>query len=155
MPEDEDTGEEPVEQDEQGGGDVMEEDDAGTEAQDGTMGAEETQDDESATAAVNPRYSLRPNRGRNYDHRLAQRMDDPQNSQSYDTYDAQYEGTQFVQLDDYLKDETTTLREAVMEMQSSGLATKIVQVITGFIDTNVSKSRNKETRKSRPRRTVR
>jgi hypothetical protein len=57
-------------------------------------------------------------------------MDDPESSQSYET--------QFVQLEDYLKDETTTLRQAVMEMKSSGSGTKVVQAITGFIMSQMS-----------------
>jgi hypothetical protein len=76
-------------------------------------GDDETEEGPAAVIAghrpKNPRYSLRTNRGRNYDNRLSlHQMDNPESSQSY--------GTQFVQLEDHLKDDKTTLRQAVMEM---------------------------------------
>jgi hypothetical protein len=60
------------------------------------------------------RYNLRPNRARNYSNRLSHAMDNPANTQSYET--------QFLQ---HGEDDTWTLQEAVQEMQRTGSDTDV------------------------------
>jgi hypothetical protein len=70
------------------------------EENDGDAAEPSTSKQEGPTAsdgAGNTRYSLQPNRIRNYANRLANQMDNPESSQSYDT--------QFLQQADYLADE--------------------------------------------------
>jgi hypothetical protein len=75
------------------------------------------------------RYSLRPNRARNYSHRLGHIMDDPGSATSYDA--------QFLQQDDG-GDGPTTLREVIQEMQRTGCNHDVLKHITGIIMTQMS-----------------
>jgi hypothetical protein len=75
------------------------------------------------------RYSLRPNRARNYSHRLGHIMDEPGSATSYDA--------QFLQQDDG-EDGPTTLREAIQEMQRTGCNHVNFKHITGIIMTQMS-----------------
>jgi hypothetical protein len=68
------------------------------------------------------RCNLRPNRARNYSNRLSHAMDNPANTQSYET--------QFLQ---HGKDNAPTLREAVQEMQRTGSDTNVLKYITGIV----------------------
>jgi hypothetical protein len=75
------------------------------------------------------RYSLRPNRARNYSHRLGHIMDDPGSATSYNA--------QFLQQDDG-KDGPTMLQEAIQEMQRTGCNHDVLKDITGIIMTQMS-----------------
>jgi hypothetical protein len=83
---------------------------------------------DESTPTTGPRYRLRPNRERTYTHRLAHRMDDPNGPKSYEA-----QMTQVGEIEN-----TTTLREAVEEMQSSGSRSKVLGYISGFIFTQMT-----------------
>jgi hypothetical protein len=72
--------------------------------------------------------NLRPNRERNYEHRLGHIMNNPANSQSYDAQFLQH-GT---------NDAPTNLRVSVQEMQRTGSNTNVPKCITGLIMTQMT-----------------
>jgi hypothetical protein len=98
---------------------------AGDDVGDGAEGAEAEDPSHG-----NGRYNLRPNRERRYDNRLAHAMADPSSTQSYDA--------QFLQQEQQDTTGLSSLREAVKELQDSGLGTKVVQYVTGFIMTQMT-----------------
>jgi hypothetical protein len=67
------------------------------------------------------RCNLRPNRAQNYSNRLSHAMDNPANTQSYET--------QFLQ---HGEDDAPTLGEAVQEMQITESDTNVLKYITGI-----------------------
>jgi Reverse transcriptase (RNA-dependent DNA polymerase)/Zinc knuckle len=71
-----------------------------------------------------PRYNLRPDRTRSYGNRLGHIMDNPASSKSYDV-------SQFLQ--NGYKEEASTLRAAVQEMQLSGQNNGVLKCITGVV----------------------
>jgi hypothetical protein len=71
--------------------------------------------------------NLRPNRGRNYEHRFGHAMDNPASNQSYETQFLQHCETNAP--DSY----QPTLREAVEDMQSTGSNDKVQKYVTGFV----------------------
>jgi hypothetical protein len=93
-----------------------------------------SEEDDAQEVESNPRYNLRRNRGRTYDHRLAHSMDEPVNSESY-------ENVQFLQQganDTPEIREVASLREAVEDMYTSGSCEKVSEYITGFIMTQMT-----------------
>jgi hypothetical protein len=84
-------------------------------------------EEEEGRSENNGRYNLRPKRDRNYDNRFANSMDNPSSSKSYDA--------QFLQQEE---SKTTSLQDAVMDMQNGGPDTNVVKCITGFIMTQMS-----------------
>jgi hypothetical protein len=91
------------------------------EMSDGTMEDNASAVQEQRTKAQ-ARYNLRPNRARNYSNRLSHAMDNPANTQSYET--------QFLQ---HGEDDALTLRELVQEMQRTGSDTDVLKYITGIV----------------------
>jgi hypothetical protein len=78
--------------------------------------------DDAPTDETQTSHNLRPNRERKYDNRLGHIMDNPANSQSYDA--------QFLQEG---QEEQMTLREAVEDMQKTGLNDNVLRCLTGII----------------------
>jgi hypothetical protein len=91
--------------------------------------------------ATQIRHNLRPNRQRNYNHRLGHIMDDPASNESYDT--------QFLQSCEE-EDSPPALREGVEEMQRTGSNTAVHKYIMGH-DADDGKGRHQETWPSRHR----
>jgi hypothetical protein len=85
-------------------------------------------DDDDNTAR---RHNLRPNRTRDYSHRLGHVMDKPASGQSYDAQLLQHEQPNN-------DDEPTTLREAVQEMQRTGANHDVLKCLTGIMMTQMS-----------------
>jgi hypothetical protein len=111
------------------------------------------EEDDVPGAQPVPRYNLRANRERTYDHRLAQSMDNPANSESYDVQFLQHgasphQGRGDPETDasgsydpEYLKQGAgvmPTLREAVEGYMASGSLSEIQSYISGFIMTQMT-----------------
>jgi hypothetical protein len=92
---------------------------------DNDAGNQEIGEQHTDEAVVAPRYGLRSNRDRTYDHRFENQMDNPGSSKSYDA--------QFLQ-----QGANETLRQAVEELQDGGSRTKASRYITGFIMTQMT-----------------
>jgi hypothetical protein len=113
--------------------DTTEERSADTDVNDNVVTVEDGEDDPPDEPV--PARNLRPNRTRDYSHRLAHVMDNPAGTQTYDLlHDAQF----FQHAEDNDEDGPMTLREAVEEMQLTGANHDVLKCMTGIIMTQMS-----------------
>jgi hypothetical protein len=116
----------------------QDEDDSDPPSTDDSDESDETPDDPEEPAPESPiGHNLRPNRRRNYDHRLGHIMDEPASGKSYDAAGKSYDAA-FLQQGHDDEDGPMTLREAVQEMQLTGENHDVLKHITGIIMTQMS-----------------